>query len=90
MLDRKVENRATNVKWRITTLLPFSAAEVPAEGSVCLIVYYFSNSVTSVLTQLLTVLLTLWLLGEKVGRKKSSKNILFQRGRRDSNPRPPA
>jgi hypothetical protein len=51
MLDRKVENRGTNVKWRITT-----------------------------------VLLTLWLLGEKVGRKKSSKSIPFQRGRRDSAP----
>jgi hypothetical protein len=33
MLDRKVENRGTNVKWRITTLLPFSAAEVSTEGS---------------------------------------------------------
>jgi hypothetical protein len=51
MLDRKVENRGTNVKWRITT-----------------------------------VLLTLWLLGKKVGRKKSSKSIPFQRGRRDSAP----
>jgi hypothetical protein len=36
MLDGKVENRGINVKWRIITLLPFSAAEVCTEGSVCL------------------------------------------------------
>jgi hypothetical protein len=35
MLDGKAENRGINVKWRITTLLPFSAAEVPTEGSLC-------------------------------------------------------
>jgi hypothetical protein len=37
MLDRKVENRGINVKRRIIALLPFSAAEVCTEVSVCLI-----------------------------------------------------